>query len=65
MKIEAFSPFRVSEKRGERGGGGGFQVRYLVSEVQGPRERRRKENLLFYRDLNPIGTILLVRIDPF
>jgi hypothetical protein len=62
--IEAFSPFRVSEKRGERGGGG-FQVRYPGLEVQGSREREGKENLLFYRDLNPIGTILLVRIDPF
>jgi hypothetical protein len=28
-------------------------------------ERGGKENLLFYRDLNSIEIILLVRIDPF
>jgi hypothetical protein len=44
---------------------GGFQVRYPGSKVQGLKEREGKENLLFYRDLNPIGTILLIRIDPF
>jgi hypothetical protein len=47
-------------KRGGEGGGLG-----PISRSKEGLERGEKKNLLFYRDLNSIGTILLVRIDLF
>jgi hypothetical protein len=46
----------------EGGGGGGLDPIFRSREGL---ERGGKENLLFYRDLNSIETILLVRIDLF
>jgi hypothetical protein len=43
----------------------GGVVRCLGLGVQGPWGKGRKENLLFYRDLNLIRTILLMKIDLF
>jgi hypothetical protein len=49
-------------KREGGGEGGGLDLIFRSKESL---EREEKENLLFYRDLNFIEIILLMRIDSF